>query len=186
MDRVLGQGPRRIAELRARLYRLLLPQVFSPGMRVGRGLALDNPSGIRLGEGVIIHNNCMLLCQRSSNGVTPSITVGPKTFMNVGALVAAGNRVTIGEDVGLGPYTCVVDQEHIFSDPHVAIMRQGTFSKGPVVIGDGCWIGTGAVILGDTTLAPGTVVGANSVVRGHFDRRCILAGAPARVVKLLD
>ena len=57
---------------------------------------------------------------------------------------------------------------------------------GAVVVGDGAWIAAGVVVLGPTTLAPGSVVGANSVVKGHFPRRCVIAGAPARVVRYLD
>lgn len=51
------------------------------------------------------------------------------------------------------------------------------------VIGDGCYIGYGAVILAGTTLGKQCIVGANSVVRGDFPDYSVLAGAPARIVK---
>lgn len=56
---------------------------------------------------------------------------------------------------------------------------------GNIEIGDRCWICMNAVICPGVTLLPGTVVGANSVVKRSPERgRVLLAGAPARVVKV--
>ncbi|MNJ54691.1 putative lipopolysaccharide biosynthesis O-acetyl transferase WbbJ [compost metagenome] len=53
-------------------------------------------------------------------------------------------------------------------------------------IGKNCFIGMGARIQAGTILGNGCIVGANSVVRGHFPDYCVLVGAPARVVKRYD
>ena len=41
-------------------------------------------------------------------------------------------------------------------------------------------------ILAGTTIGKNSVVGANSVVKGHYDDYCVIAGNPARVVKRFD
>ncbi|MFQ6023268.1 MAG: DapH/DapD/GlmU-related protein [Acidiferrobacterales bacterium] len=51
----------------------------------------------------------------------------------------------------------------------------------PVNIGKGCWIGAGAVILGNTVLGDNCTVGPNSVVKGHYPANTVLIGNPARV-----
>jgi acetyltransferase-like isoleucine patch superfamily enzyme len=135
---------------------------------------------------VILHSDVMLLCRAASPDRSPELHIGPKTFLNRGAIVAAGNSIRIGTDVLLGPYVCVVDEDHAFDDPRIAIARQGMTGKGPIVIGDGSWLATGAVVLGGTTIAPRSVVAAHAVVRGHYPQRCVLAGAPAKIVKLLS
>lgn len=185
-DRLLSQGPRRLAELRGRVYRKLMPEVFGYRMRIGRGLSLDNPRAMRLGKGVILHDGVMLLCRPTEPGSPPLLTIGAKTFLNRGACVAAGRSVSIGEDVLLGPGALVVDEDHVFDRADLPIARQGTRSRGPIVIGDGSWLAAHSVVLGGTVLAAGSVVAAGAVVRGTYDRRCLLAGTPARVVRYLD
>jgi glycosyltransferase involved in cell wall biosynthesis len=48
-------------------------------------------------------------------------------------------------------------------------------------VGEGAWIGTGAIILAD--VGKGTVVAAGSVVTKPLPDNVIAAGAPARVVR---
>jgi acetyltransferase-like isoleucine patch superfamily enzyme len=162
-----------------------MPRAFGSGMRIGPRLSLDSPEGLEIGRGVILHSDVMLLCRPPSAGHRPRLRIGAKTFLNRGSIVAVGDSIDIGEDVMFGPYVCVVDQDHAFDDPRVAIARQGMTARGPIVIGDGSWLATGAVVLGGTTIAARSVVAAHAVVRGQFPQRCVLAGAPATVVKLL-
>ena len=56
-----------------------------------------------------------------------------------------------------------------------------------VYIDDYCWIGQGAVILPGVRLGKRTIVGANAVVTRSFpDGFCVIAGNPAKVIKVLD
>ena len=56
-----------------------------------------------------------------------------------------------------------------------------------VVLGRDCWVGYNAVILPGVTLGDHTIVGAGSVVAESFpDGYCVIAGVPAKKIKLLD
>jgi serine O-acetyltransferase len=61
----------------------------------------------------------------------------------------------------------------------------GCRSKHPdvPVIGDDCFIGTGARILGPVHVGDGSVIGANAVVLDDVPPGCIAVGVPAKVVK---
>ena len=178
---------RRAARARGHVYRALFPNTFAPRTRIGARLILENPGQIRVGEAVIVSHGCMLACAPPTSTSHPSITIGAKTFLNMGSVVASSmSGIRIGEDVLFGPHTLVVDSDHCFASSDLAVARQGMTDRGPIAIGDGAWVATGAVILGGTTIAAGSVVAANSVVRGHFPHRCLLAGAPARIVRELD
>lgn len=58
------------------------------------------------------------------------------------------------------------------------------FSKGDVVIGSDVWIGTGATILSGVTVGSGAVIAARAVVAKDVPPYAIVAGNPARVVKM--
>ena len=52
------------------------------------------------------------------------------------------------------------------------------------IIGNDCWIGHGALILPGVTLGHGVIVGAGAVVTGAIPDYAIVAGNPARVIRL--
>ncbi len=58
------------------------------------------------------------------------------------------------------------------------------WSKGDVVIGNDVWIGRGAKILSGVQIGDGAVVAAWSVVTKNVDPYSIVAGVPARLVRL--
>jgi acetyltransferase-like isoleucine patch superfamily enzyme len=55
-----------------------------------------------------------------------------------------------------------------------------------VVIGAGCWIGTGAIVLPGTRLGRNVAVAGGAVVRGEFPDHCVIAGVPAKIVRSFD
>lgn len=58
---------------------------------------------------------------------------------------------------------------------------------GPIIVGDNCLFSTGCVILPGIELGDNTIVAANAVVTKSFpEGNCVLAGAPAKIVKTLN
>ena len=57
-------------------------------------------------------------------------------------------------------------------------------SRGDVVIGHDVWIGSGAMILSGVTIGSGAVVGARAVVARDVPPYAVVAGNPAKVVRL--
>ncbi|KAJ2309551.1 hypothetical protein H4S02_009855, partial [Coemansia sp. RSA 2611] len=55
----------------------------------------------------------------------------------------------------------------------------------PVKIGDGVWVGGGAVILPGVTIGDGVTIGAGSVVTKDVPDNVVVVGNPARIVKHL-
>ena len=56
-------------------------------------------------------------------------------------------------------------------------------SKGPIVVEDEVWIGTGAMIFSGVTIAKGAIVGAGAVVTRDVPPYAIVAGNPGRVTR---
>lgn len=48
-------------------------------------------------------------------------------------------------------------------------------------IGEGCWIASGAIVIGGVTLGENCIVAAGAVVTESFPGGCIIAGVPAKI-----
>jgi O-methyltransferase len=57
-------------------------------------------------------------------------------------------------------------------------------SKGPTRIGSDCWVGRRAMILSGVTVGDGAVIGAGAVVAGDVPPYAVVAGNPARVLRM--
>ncbi|HEY7021020.1 MAG TPA: acyltransferase [Ktedonobacterales bacterium] len=109
------------------------------------------------------------------------LTIGPRTFVNYGCSFAATARVAIGADCLFGPYVNITD-----NDFHDLRDRTRQPEAQPVTIGDHVWIGTRALILPGVTIGDGAVVGAGSVVTKDIPPNGVVAGNPARLLRILD
>ncbi|MDG6348291.1 DapH/DapD/GlmU-related protein [Luteimonas sp. 8-5] len=52
----------------------------------------------------------------------------------------------------------------------------------PIVIGNDCWIGAGAIILPGVNLGDHVVVAAGAIVTKSFECNQLIGGVPARVI----
>lgn len=115
-------------------------------------------------------------------GSDPVLRVGDRCVIGRGSHIVAHCSIDIGDDVYTGPYVYITDQNHSYADPDVPIGRQWPVNS-PVRIGAGSWLGTGVIVLPGSVIGKNVVVAAGSVVRGEVNDHCVVAGAPAKVVK---
>jgi maltose O-acetyltransferase len=114
--------------------------------------------------------------------VTSSVNIGDDTFVGHECMIVGGDEpINIGPNVDIGPRVTFATGTHAIQPegPHVA----GRGYSLPVTIGEGCWICTGAVILGGTSIGPRSIVAAGAIVRGYFPGGCLIGGVPARVLQ---
>jgi acetyltransferase-like isoleucine patch superfamily enzyme len=99
-----------------------------------------------------------------------NVRIGNNFFLNCGSQVLIGDDVTISSNVFIGTTDVEIspDLEMSFKDWNV--------KEKPIFIGNGCFIGYGAVILPGVKLGDGCVVGANTVVRGQYIAGTVIAG----------
>jgi acetyltransferase-like isoleucine patch superfamily enzyme len=114
------------------------------------------------------------------------VRIGAGTFLNLGVMVAALDRVEIGAHCMLANGCVVTDADHRFDDPSRPVTWQGFTSKGPTRIGDNVWLGAHVVVTSGVTVGERCVVGANSVVTRDLPPFSLAAGAPARVLRRIE
>jgi acetyltransferase-like isoleucine patch superfamily enzyme len=110
------------------------------------------------------------------------VAIGDRTVIGMRSGIVCHESITIGDDVWFGQEIYVTDANHGYTDPDTPPGKQlGEHSA--VVIGDGCWIGHGAVVLAGARLGTNVVVAAGSVVKGTFPDRSVIGGVPAKVIR---
>jgi len=111
------------------------------------------------------------------------IIIGDHCSINTGCHIVAIKGINIGNSTRIGEYVSIRDQNHSFEDPNTPVFEQG-FSASSIIIHEDCWIGRGVFIGAGVTLGKGCVVGANSVITKSFGPYSVIAGNPARLIRL--
>jgi acetyltransferase-like isoleucine patch superfamily enzyme len=101
-------------------------------------------------------------------------------------MLAAQQRIEIGDHTMFANGCFVGDAEHRFDDPDTPVTRQGFTSKGPVRVGSNCWFGVNCAVTSGVEIGDRCVIGANSVITGDVPEGTIAAGAPARVLRKIE
>lgn len=112
-----------------------------------------------------------------------NITVGNYFYANFDTVMLDVCPIMIGKNAMLGPRVSLVTPEHPL---HPQERNSGIEFGRPITIGDNCWIGSDATIIGGVTLGDNVVVGAGSVVTKSFGDNVVIAGNPARVIKIIE
>jgi acetyltransferase-like isoleucine patch superfamily enzyme len=110
------------------------------------------------------------------------IRIGERCNIGRGSHIVGHESITIGDDVTTGPYVYVTDQNHVYADVDTPIADQWP-AEDPVVIGSGSWLGANVIVLPGARIGAHVAVAAGSVVRGVVPDNCVVAGAPAKVVR---
>lgn len=108
------------------------------------------------------------------------VRIGNRTFVNRSCYIR--RDTTIGDRVNIGPFVRFVTGSHEIGPPS---RRAGKNKYEPIVVADGAWIGTGAIIMGGVTIGEGAIVAAGAVVVRDVPAHTVAGGVPARVIKSL-
>ena len=113
-----------------------------------------------------------------------TVEIGANSWLSPGCKLYSHHlaAIEIGQDCDLGHEVSILTGSHCIGSSN---RRAGEGLARPVRIGDGCWIGARTLILGGSTIGPGTVVAAGSVVTGDLPSNILAAGVPARVKREL-
>ena len=112
-----------------------------------------------------------------------TVTIGSKTVLGRDNTINAFLSISIGSECILSDSIYVCDFDHRISSVDTAIRNQGII-KSPVIVGSDVWVGTKVSVLRGSHLGDGCVVGANSVVKGSFKPLSVVAGVPAKVIRM--
>lgn len=127
----------------------------------------------KVGDDVVLHHGVVLDDVRTSFGTDVWISVG--SYIDYAIIE---DHVLIGQHVVL-----LAGKNHHNTDRlDIPIKQQGNPPKEPITIGHGAWIGANATVMAD--VGHDAIVGAGSVVTKPVPPFAIVAGNPARLIRM--
>jgi acetyltransferase-like isoleucine patch superfamily enzyme len=186
------------------LRKITLASLFQScgkGSIFGKGIILRTPANISLGDNVAIDDHTLV---DGGTSIDCRMCIGDKVVISKGCVIQAkAGPLDIGDECDIGALVILSSVGGIRLAPNVLIagkcyigggryhleskktpiMYQGLYSRGPISIGQGTWIGASATILDGVTIGKGCVIGAGALVTRNIPDYAIAVGSPARVVK---
>jgi galactoside O-acetyltransferase len=165
---------------------------------MGSGTKLDlatlsarQPNGCSLSIGSNSNIEASLVFERAS----ARISIGSRTHLGGGTLLAAASSIEIGDDVLIAFEVIIMDhnshslkfreRRHDVRDWLQGSKDWSTVATAPVKISNKAWVGVRAVVLKGVTIGEGAVVAAGSIVTSDVSPWTIVGGNPARVIRPL-
>lgn len=151
-------------------------------------ILLKNPDCIIFGEECKIGPGCRIEAwnKYGDDKFNPSIVFGNDVRVNSKCHIGAINSIKIGNNTLIGSNVIIIDHSHgknDYGEMSIHPSDRRLYSKGPISIGDYCWICENVCILPNVSIGDHCTIGANAVVTKDIPPYSVAVGNPARVVK---
>jgi len=148
---------------------------------LGRGLELEvgQKGRIDFGRFVWVGDGTKIRCHEGR------VEIGAKTVMGQECTISAYQRVRIGEQCVIADRSMFIDFDHGVVEVDRPIRQQGIYKR-DVEVGSNVWIGYGACILRGVHVGDNSIVGTNSVVTRDVPANAVVAGIPARIIRMRE
>ena len=146
---------------------------------IGPGVILQVGKGARieLGRWSWVGHGTKIRCHEGL------VSIGAKTVMGQECTISSFQHVKIGRECVIADRVMFIDFDHGVVEVERPIRLQGIYKR-DVNVGNNVWIGYGACILRGVTVGDNAIIGTNSVVTKDVPANAVVAGLPARVIRM--
>lgn len=96
------------------------------------------------------------------------------------------SKIILGKGSIIAPRCKVIASNHNYNINLKALPFDNVNYVDDIIIGDGVWIGESCIVLCGIKIGNGAIIGAGSVVTKDVPEGAIVAGNPARLIKMRD
>ena len=110
-------------------------------------------------------------------------SLGAKSVMGQECTISAYQHVSIGRECIIADRVMMIDFDHGMVEVERPIREQGIYKR-DLDVGHNVWIGYGACLLRGVSVGDNSVIGTSSVVTAAVPANAVVAGVPARIVRM--
>ena len=147
----------------------------APGVK----LEIGRRATLRIGRWAWIGHGCKIRVHEGE------VSIGAKTVIGQECTISAYQHVSIGRECIIADRVMLIDFDHGVTEVERPIREQGIYKRA-VRVGHNVWIGYGACILRGVTVGENSIIGTSAVVTKDVPANAVVAGAPARVLRMRD
>lgn len=170
-------GGSALAIARARVALRACTEVGPRARVFGKSPEIRNHGAVRIGADFTTSNTFGTVQFATAQG--GAIDIGDEVSVNYGTSLSARRGIRIGNRSKIGPYCILADSEL----PLPLDAPSGNPARA-IEIGHDVWLGGRVTVLPGTRIGSGAVVSAGSVVSGDVPPNAVVAGNPARVLRI--
>jgi acetyltransferase-like isoleucine patch superfamily enzyme len=160
-------------------------------LKLGRKVKIDDyvyidalgKQGVSIGDGVNIGAFSRIVVSSSYSNIGEGIVLSSGVGIGEYSRIGGSGGVYIGENTIIGQYLSCHPENHIFDNLQLDIKYQGT-KRAKITIGRNCWLGSKVTICAGVKIGDGSVIGAGAVVTKSVPENSIVAGNPAKVLRI--
>jgi acetyltransferase-like isoleucine patch superfamily enzyme len=108
-----------------------------------------------------------------------NLTLGKDVFINIGCRFQDTGGITIGDGSLIGHGSTLTTLDHGMNPE-----RRADMVPAPIVIGRKVWLGAAVTVVPGVTMGDGAIVGAGAVVTKDVPANAIVAGVPAKLIRM--
>lgn len=137
-----------------------------------------HPENIILGSNIYIGHQAILKGYHNND-----LEIGDGTWIGQQCFFHSAGGLIIGRNVGIGPGVKIITSLHGEEGVNIPILHSKLAFQ-PVVVDDDADIGVGAIVLPGVSIGKGAQVGAGAVVTKDVPPYHVVAGVPAKTIKI--
>jgi acetyltransferase-like isoleucine patch superfamily enzyme len=111
------------------------------------------------------------------------VRIGAKSVLGQECTISAYQHVSIGRECIVADRVMLIDFDHGVVEVERPVREQGIYKR-DVRVGHNVWVGYGACFLRGVTVGDNSVVGTYAVVNRDVPANAVVAGVPARVLRM--
>ena len=194
----------RLTWTQSRLARRLRHRRYFPGLGIDDLAAISGPGELVYGNSASVGPYAVLnidsgtrLELGDASYVGRYVELAPGREIRLGRAASLQDRCVILGDVTIGAYCTFAYNVYISSGIHIFdwhpalpmksqdMMAPGSVVRShPVVVEEDCWLGNNVVVLSGVRIGRGAIVGANAVVTRDVPPYAVVAGVPAKLLRM--